>query len=166
VVEQHADGTGGVIANSTQALERFTAGEETTSGDMILNLTFTPAEVFSFVFIGVDPGSTTAKLAETLMPTLSGIAGSEVGETEIVTLEGGRDAAVTPVTNQAAEGALVLFTAAEGVIAFTTIVSHPGEFENIRETALAIAASVSFEGTVEQLFDAIEVPEPLPFTPV
>ena len=73
---------------------------------------------------------------------------------------------MTPVANPGAEGAVLLFTATEGVIAIATIVAYPGEFDGSRDTAMGIAASVGFDGTAEQLLDAIEVPEPLPFTPV
>ena len=61
---------------------------------------------------------------------------------------------------------MVLFEAVDGVLALVTVVAPPGASEPARTAALEIAASIRFGGTAEQLLDAIELPEPLPFTPV
>lgn len=166
VIEEHADGAGVLIATSTSALRRFTAGEATAPGDLILNLTFNPLDVFGFLFLEPESGATPAALADAIMPALGAAEGTEAGETEIVALESGREIAMTPVANRHAEGAVVLYEAAEGVIALVTVVGCPGEFESIRDAALEVAATIGFDGTAEQLLDVIEPPDPLPFTPV
>jgi hypothetical protein len=165
VVEEHADGAGVIMASSAAALARFSQGAEMEPEDLTLNISLTPTEMFEAVFLSVEPGSTTEALVAAVMPAFSGVKGTEASETKIIVLDDGREVALTMASNPAAEGALVLFEVAEGVVALSTIAGPPGEldFEDLEMATRLIIASLNFKGTVEQLFEAINPPLPPDF---
>jgi LysM repeat protein len=162
VTEEHADGSGVIMANSTAALASFQQGDPPEAGDVVFNMTLVPLSFFGTLLLEVEPGLSTADLAAGIMPAFNGRDGGEVGETQFIALGDGREVAATMTANASAGGAMVLFEVAEGVVALSTIVGHPGEVgaDDIETMAKVIIASLEFTGTVDELLEAIDPVQP------
>ena len=162
VTEEHADGSGVIMANSTIALARFQQGDPLESGDIVFNMTLVPLSFFGTLLLEVEPGMSTANLATAIMPAFNARDGGEVSQTQFIALDDGREVAATMTANASAEGAMVLFEAAEGVVALGTIEGHPGELDaaDIETMAKGIIPSLEFTGTVDELIEAIDPVQP------
>ncbi len=162
VTAEHDDGSGVIMATSDAALERFQRGEAPMLEDAVVSTTLVPLSFFGTLLIEVESGLDTAELAAAIMPAFSGSEDAEASEPQVIALGGGREAAATMSINESAEGAMVLFEISEGVVALSTIVSHPGELdtEDVETVARVIIGSLEFTGTVDELIKAIDPVQP------
>ena len=161
VVMEHEDGSGVLLANSESSLDRHQQGTAPELGDQVLNISLTPTDLFQGLFMQIRPGSSAAELADTLLSKFGPIEGTEAAEVELVLLEDGREVAIKKGINDHAEGAVILFEISEGVIALSTAVGFPGDYETVEASALSILSSLDFGGTAETLTVAIDPVPPM-----
>jgi hypothetical protein len=165
VCREHEDGSGVLLANSTLSRKRYRQGNPLLSGDQVLNLSLTPVDLFPALFISIQPEATVGELAEAILTKLGGINDAEVGLVEMAHLADGREVAMRKAKNTQAEGAVILWEVAEGILAMCTMAGFPGEFNAAEYVALAILSSLAFNSTAEALTAAINPAVPLGFMP-
>jgi hypothetical protein len=158
---EHQDGSGAILANSDVGLDRYRQGARFASRDQALHISLTPAELFQALLMPIEPGASAEQLSEALLANLGEMNGAEAGAPQIVALENGRQAALRKAANDCAEGAVILFELAEGIIALNTVAASPGEYKEAEATALAILSSLTFIGTAGALTAAIDPVPPL-----
>lgn len=157
VVEEEGEGIVLVMANSEAALERFNIGQ-TEPGDLAMNIGYIPAAWFETREFGrpdLQLGSTPDAFLRSVMPMLrlSGdyMEGTDLSNSELVSLSDDVDAGLLTVSNAERAGMLIVFEAADGVFAFVTVTGDPGEVDDFQEIAFALAVSIDYTGSADDL---------------
>jgi len=150
-----------VMANSEAALERYSTSSAIDSGDFVLNVGFLPLALLQdkqLAHLGFQFEASPEVLLQSLLPMFrigNDPAGSAVGEAALVSVGDGRDAGLLTVSDGGREGLILMFAAGDGVIAFVSAESHPGEMDAFQEITYAVAAEVAFIGTQDALYGAL-----------
>lgn len=161
VALEHEDHSGLLLANSESGLDRYRRSAALESGDQLLKITLTPAELFQVLQISIEPGASVETLSEAILSRVDETDGAQASAPEIMTLEDGRPVALRKAINDTTEGATTLFEVTKGIIALNTVAACPGEYQEFEPSALAILTSLAFGGTVEALTATIDPTPPM-----
>lgn len=154
------DGSGLTLASSPPALDRIRRGRVLASGDCVVTVSLTPSALFQSMMMPLKAGATAAQLAQTVLARLRELQGTEASAAEVLSLADGRQVAVRSATAPGAEGAVLLFEIAEGIIAIGRVLNAPGEYAEAEPTVRALLASLRILATPEALSAAINAPPP------
>ena len=157
VVEEDAGANVLVMGNSEAALERFNAGQA-EPGDFAMNIGFIPAAFFeegAFAALDIQLRTTPDAFLQSIMPMLrltgDNVEGTAVSEGELVSLSDDVEAGLLILSNEERDGIFIVFEAAGGVFAFVTAAGYPGEGGDLQEIASAIAATLDYTSSAEDL---------------
>jgi hypothetical protein len=163
---------GVTIGNSEETLASIVSpeGEELLPGYAGIVVMLMPVDVFSFVGVEVTDETTPDELAAIIVENFfegGSSAESEAtaetteaatprfGEVETVDLTEDLQAGYVPVTEIETEGALIVYQA-DGIVVLTLAAAHTGEYtEEIDALALAVASSVKYTGTADELMNIL-----------
>jgi hypothetical protein len=158
VVTEHVDGNGVLMASSETALLRLNAGTALLPGELAMNIGFIPVAWFAspeFAGLGIQLGSSPARFLASMksMIRLSRgyTEGTVVGDPEPVLVDTDVEAGLLTVSGETCGGLLIAFEPTEGVLSFVTMIGYPGELSSHREVACAVASSISWAGSAEDL---------------
>ena len=157
---EHEDGIGLAIANSDAAMTRFGVGES-VPGDLALNIGFIPAAWFAmgeWEDVGIQLEATPDVFLQSIMPMLrlteAYAEGAVIRDSELVSLSDGVEAGLLTVSYGERVGMLIVFETTEGVFAFVNALGNPAEVEDFQKIALAVAASIEYTDSAENLRDS------------
>ena len=149
------------VATSQVALRRARVGG-LGDGDSVVQLGFFPAAWLAMetwfggvVEVAASKDVLLASIVPLLRLTPDYAADAVVGEAELVSLGNGREAGLLIVSSDDKQGMLIVFEPADGVIGFVSA-AGTGDASGLRDTGLAIAASVDYLGSADALVDEID----------
>jgi hypothetical protein len=168
---------GVMIGNSEETLAGIVSGsdEEIQPGEAGMIMILIPADFFAFLGVDVSEETTPDDLATIVVENIFGTESStdeseataeptaaateeaipEFGEATVVDLTEDLQAGYVAVTEAATEGAVIVFQA-DGIVVITIAVAYTGEYtEEVDALALAVAASVEYTGTADDLMNAL-----------
>jgi mono/diheme cytochrome c family protein len=169
-----------IVVNSEALLERVEADEDPEAGDAGFLVLVVPVEFFGLLGVSVPEDSGPAEIVSVVAelffepePAADGTISeddiAEFGEPEEIELAEERIAGSVTVTSPKQDGLFLAFAPAEGLLVVVYAVAYAGEFtEEQAEVGRAIAASVIYEGSAEDLMAALmagEVEEMMEGTP-
>ena len=156
VIEEDADGVRLVLANAEAALTTFKEGELPKPGEVVITIGFIPAALFAekdFSHVGIQLEASPDLFLQSIMPMLriTGAETADVSGSELVPLSGEREAGLATIATLQREGSLLVFEAAEGVMAFVSTVAYPGELPDLQAITFAVASSLDYTGSADAL---------------
>ncbi len=155
-----------IFLNSEEAIQRLDAGEDLASGDQGLLVIVLPTEFLVFFGVTLAEDATPAETAETIAtmvfsPEAADDTGDESEQVEFSDFEevelgedlvGGFGTAISPKE----EAAITIFTPGEGLVAIVYTAAFTGELtDDLKELSQSAAASLTYDGTAEDLMNAI-----------
>ncbi len=153
------------FVNSEEGVTRFEADEDMQSGDAAYVLLLLPADFLAFMEITLEEDTTITEIALVMVEafmapeedaTEEQIAAIEIGEAEEIELTDDLVAALVPVKDFDSEGSFIVYELSEGLYAIFMVSAYPGEATDEQlEAGKLIAASISFEGTAEDVLAAM-----------
>jgi len=169
---------GVMMGNTQETLDSmFGEGENLAEGQVGIAVLLLPLDILPFMEIELAEEFTVEELTQAMADTFAGSDDEEdmeaeateepadaeateeatpsVGEIEVVEVnEDGLEVGYVEVTSEDSDGAIVTYEVAEGVIALVIVGAFPGEYtEEMREQTLAVAGSIQFTGTAEDLMN-------------
>ena len=143
------------MANTEDALGRYKDGGAVSSGDFVLNVGFLPYDLFEqreVKPLGIQFEATPDVFLQSVLPIFNIKGDAVLGDVDLVSLDGERDAGMITVSEEGREGMILMFEAGDGVVAFVSTIGFPGEMADFQEAAYAVAAGVTFGGAHEALY--------------
>ncbi len=156
-----------IFLNSEDAIQRLEAGEDLASGDQGLLVIVLPTDFLIFFGVTLADDATPAEAAETIATMVfapdAGADGTvdeseQVEFSEFEEVELGEDlvGGFGIATSQKEEAAITIFTPGEGLVAIVYTAAFTGELtDDLKELSQSAAASLSYDGTAEDLMNAI-----------
>lgn len=159
VVEEDADGVRLVLANAEAALTTFNAGEQPKPGEAVITIGFIPAALFAekdFSHVGIQLEASPDLFLQSIMPMLriTGAETADVSGSELVPFSDEREAGLVTIATPQREGSLLVFEAAEGVMAFVSTVAYLGELPDLQAVTFAVVSSLDYIGSADTLTTA------------
>lgn len=159
--EEVIPGADFIMANSELALERYKNGYPVEQTDFALNVGFLPFALlkenqlkhFNFQF-----EASPEILLQSLLPMFrigDQQASNIAGETKLVLLSDGREAGMLTLSDENREGMVLMFVAGDGILAFVSVETFPGEMVDFKELTYALAAEVVYNGSQDALYGAL-----------
>lgn len=156
-----------IFMNSEEALQRLDAGEDLASGDAGLLVIILPSEFLAFFGVTLDEDATPAEVAETIVtmmfapePAADGSVDEseqvQFSEFEEVELSEDRIGGFGTATTQKEAAAITIFSPGEGLTAIVYSAAFAGELnDDLIELSKSAAASLTYDGTAEDLMNAL-----------
>ena len=155
-----------VIVNSEEALAHFEAENgQQEAGDQAISTLLMPGDFLAFMGVTLEEDTSIADITTMLVEfflapeedaTEEEIAATQIGEVEEIELSEDVIAGYALITEIDSEGGFLVTEPVEGVFAISLIAAFPGEYsDELAEIGMQVAASISYEGTAEDLMLAI-----------
>lgn len=173
-VEEESPFPSVLIANSEELLERIEVDEDVISGDAGFLVIVLPVEFLSFFGMTLPEDASPAEIAGVVAELFFGPEPGadetvsegeivELGEPEEIELSEDLIAGAVSATSELEDGLFLVFAPAEGLLALVYSVAYAGEFtEEQAEVGQAVAASLVYEGTADDLLAAMMAVEEAP----
>ncbi len=156
--EEVLPGANFVMANSEEALVRYRDGRAIESGDFIVNIGFLPYrllqtnELRSLDFQFDAPPDIFFQSLMTMFRTADDLV---ISEPQLVSLNDKREAGLMIVSEEGKEGAVLMLSAGDNVIALVSSVAFPGEMDQFQAIAESVAAELEFNGNQDALYGVL-----------
>ncbi|GAB4421830.1 MAG: hypothetical protein Kow00106_18910 [Anaerolineae bacterium] len=156
-----------IFVNTEEALERVEAGDDLASGDVGVLVVILPSEFLTFFGVMLDADAAPAEVAESVATAMLGptpAADGTVEESEQVEFSEFEEVELTDemlggfgtAASATEEIAITIFSPGEGLLAIVYTATSAGELtEADAELSKTVAASLTYDGTAEDLMNAI-----------
>lgn len=150
-----------VMANSEEALARYSSGKAIEPGDLVVNVGFLPLALLEekeLSHLGIQFEASPDIFLQSLLPMFrvgDEPADSLAGKTTLVSLSEGRDAGMLSLSEEGREGLLLMFAAGKDVFAFISATTFPGGMGEFQEITYAVAAGVAYSGSQDALYSSL-----------
>ena len=149
------DGGSLVLANTTDAMDRYQSGASPAADDLVVNIGFLPATLFEQrelrrfdVTMDLAPDD----LFRAMLPIFDPAGDAAIGDVELIDLGGGNQAAAAAVTASGGEGRILTLPAGERVTALISTKTAPGQSDRYDDVVGRIAAATVFGGDADALY--------------
>jgi hypothetical protein len=156
--EEVLAGANFVMANSEQALKRHRSGEAIEAGDFVVNIGFLPYRLFQtneLRSLDFQYDAPPDVFFQSLMPMFRTTDELVISEPQLVSLNDEREASLMTVSEAGQEGAVLMISAGDSVIALVSSVAFPGELSQFQAIAESVAAEVEFSGNQDALYGVL-----------
>ena len=157
-IDETFSGAALVLANTTEAMERYSAGQSPAPGDFVVNVGLLPFALLQQRELrryDVQLEASPDVFLESVLPIFHTTGNSTLGAVELVALDAEHSAGQVSLTANDREGWVLAAPAGERVAALISTVAYPGEMESFAEVAYRIAASIIFEGDGDALYGTL-----------
>ena len=145
--EEIVPGAALLTANSDAALERYKSGDMPESGDFVVSFGFLPYNIVQapqVASLHIQYDASPDVFLQSMMPLFRVSDGASISDAALVSVSDTRDVGVINFSSNGREGSVLVFHAADRVVAFISTVGFPGDTEDFQATLNVIAASTEF----------------------
>lgn len=158
VIEETFPGAAVLLANKTEALERYRSGNASEPGDLVMNVGLVPHALMrqrEVVPLGIQFDAEADVFLASAVPMFKLSEGVTLGDVVLEELDGGGDAGRVSVSSDSSEGMILWVPTSGDVVALVSTVAAVGDSGRFEEVTLAVASSIRFDGDGGALYGGL-----------
>jgi hypothetical protein len=158
LIEETFPGASALLANTSEALERYRSGVALQPGDFVVNVGLVPYALMrqrEVVPLGIQFDAGADVFLASALPMFQLGEGATLGDVVLQELDGSPEAGRATVSSDDSEGLILWVPTSGDAAALVSTVAAVGDSARFEEVTLAITSSIRFDGDGDALYGGL-----------